>query len=101
MLTLYQLCHLQISSPILLIAFEFCCFLHCEVFYFDEVPIVIFAFVSLASGDISRKKLLFPTSRGGGRGKGRSKNRLLTIENKLKVTRGVAGGRMGKIGNGN
>ena len=29
-----------------------------EAFYFDDVPIVIFAFVSHASRDISRKKLL-------------------------------------------
>ena len=34
------------------------CFLCCaEAFYFDEVPIVCLCFVSLASGDLSRKKL--------------------------------------------
>ena len=38
-------------------------FLYCaEAFYFDVVPIV-FAFVSLASGDTSRKMLLRPMSK--------------------------------------
>ena len=35
------------------------CFLCCsEAFYFDEVPVVYLRSVSLAPGDISRKKLL-------------------------------------------
>ena len=39
------------------------CFLHCaEAFYFDEVPVVHF-FVSLASGDVLSKKLLWPRSK--------------------------------------
>ena len=39
---LYLICHLQISSPILSVAFSFAdCFLCCaEAFYFDEVPVV-------------------------------------------------------------
>ena len=42
MLTLYLICHLQISSPILWLPFSFAdCFLRCaEAFYFDEVPVV-------------------------------------------------------------
>ena len=40
------------------------CFLHCaEAFYFDKVPIVYFAFVSLASRDVLSKKLLWPRSK--------------------------------------
>ena len=40
------------------------CFLHCaEAFYFDEVPVVLFAFVSLASRDMLSKKLLRPRSK--------------------------------------
>ena len=39
------------------------CFLCClEAFYFHEVPIVYFAFVSLASRDVLSKKLLQPRS---------------------------------------
>jgi len=55
-LTLYQICHLQISSPL---PFSFVdCFLHCaEAFYFDEVPIVYFF------RDMSRKKLLWSMSK--------------------------------------
>ena len=41
-------------------SFSFYCFLHCaEAFYFDVVPIVYFWFYFLASGDISRKMLLW------------------------------------------
>ena len=54
------MCHLQISFPILLVSFSFVdCFLCCaEAFYLHKVPIV-FAFNSLAFGDVSSKKLLW------------------------------------------
>ena len=43
-LTLFQICHLQISSPILSVAFYFCLlFLHCADFYLDKVLIVHFS----------------------------------------------------------
>ena len=61
-LTLYQVYHWQISSPILWVAFEFC---RAEAFYLDEISIVhfCFCFVSLASSNVSSNKLLWQRSK--------------------------------------
>uniref|UniRef100_A0ABI8A2X2 Uncharacterized protein n=1 Tax=Felis catus TaxID=9685 RepID=A0ABI8A2X2_FELCA len=51
------------SSPILSFSFADCFLCCAEAFYFDEVPVVHFCFVSLASRDALSKKLLRPRSK--------------------------------------
>ena len=65
MLTLYQICHLQIFLPLGRLPLSFDdCFVRCaEAFYLDEVPRVHVAFVSRAFGDMSGKKLPWPRSK--------------------------------------